>query len=456
MTSTPQTQIPQSWTPRLRWAFAVIITGFAIAAIVSIYEMWSTQRKVQFIVERALASIQLAAALSHDIDQERLLLLNHITDTATTSVSHVRGELDNADARIRSTSLAYEPTIVTEEERAVWLNLQAQIQTVRPKIRRVLDLSAIDGNVKAQAAMKAIEPEFDSLDRTDDALVRINRREADQEVDEIHKLQRVAVIVLAVLATVWTGFALSLANWVADLIRRRETQMRDVTKLLEERNRELDAFAGRVAHDLRGPLTAINLAAFAREKTEGELSNAAFRRAVKQMETIIHDLLMLSRVSAQTTGQSCEAASAAAAAEQDLRPEVEAAGGMLRIEVPAATVQCSHGLLRQALWNLGENAIKYRRPAIALEITIRGRIMAKDYEFSVSDNGTGMSHSETQHAFEAFYRGEQVSSAPGTGLGLSIVKRVVEVHGGSVSVDSTPGRGSTFKISLPLASAQRV
>jgi signal transduction histidine kinase len=88
---------------------------------------------------------------------------------------------------------------------------------------------------------------------------------------------------------------------------------------------------------------------------------------------------------------------------------------------------------------------------VCLEVEIRGRVVPHAYEFNISDNGSGMSATEVQHVFDAFYRGEQAQSTPGTGLGLSIVKRVVEASGGSISVHSVPGRGTTFKIILPLA-----
>jgi len=226
--------------------------------------------------------------------------------------------------------------------------------------------------------------------------------------------------------------------------------MRQAAQQLEEQNRELDAFAGRVAHDLRGPLTAINLAAIHQSVPHQERSSAIFRRAVKQMETIIQDLLMLSRVSTKTT-ETSQAAAVIASAEEDLRPKVDAAGGILQIEAAAATVMCSEGLLRQIVWNLGENAVKYRRDGVQLNVEILGRILPHTYELSVSDNGMGMSPSEAQHVFEAFFRAKQVRSTPGTGLGLSIVKRAVEASGGSVSIDSTLGQGTTFKIHLPLA-----
>jgi signal transduction histidine kinase len=169
------------------------------------------------------------------------------------------------------------------------------------------------------------------------------------------------------------------------------------------------------------------------------------------MEAIIQDLLTLSRISAQSNRGSCETTAAISSAEEDLRPKIEELDGVLHVEMAPATVQCSEGLLRQVLWNLGENAVKYRRTDVRLRVEIRGRIIPHAYEFTVCDNGSGMSPSEAQHVFEPFFRGEQVrQSTPGTGLGLSIVKRVVEASGGSVSVDSVAGRGTTFRVRLPL------
>jgi signal transduction histidine kinase len=267
----------------------------------------------------------------------------------------------------------------------------------------------------------------------------------------VRTLQLRARTFLIALMGAFTIFVLSVARWVTRLISQRETRMREATRQLEEQNRELDAFAGRVAHDLRGPLTAINLAAFDQDALRQERSSAVFRRGVQHMETIIRDLLMLSRVSAKTTGAKCQVAAVIASAEEDLRPKVEAAAGILRVEAADATVMCSEGLLRQIVWNLGENSVKYRREEVRLNVEIRGRILPHIYELSMSDNGMGMPPSEAQHAFEEFFRGKQVQSTPGTGLGLSIVKRAVEVSGGSVSIDSTVGRGTTFKIQLPLA-----
>jgi signal transduction histidine kinase len=451
MTSGPPVQIPKRWTPYLWWAFALIIVGLLVAGVSSIYVMRKTLTEIESIENRALRSIELAFRLSHYIDVRRRLFEAHVVATKATDVKEIEERLADVNARIAATSRDYEPTIADNVEREEWQKLQGEIADLEPHTERVIDLSRKNRDIEARAAMEAIDPQFDEINRTMRRLVRLNSTGAAEKVQLIRTLQRTAGIFLIVLMVAFTIFVLSIARWVTRLIGQREVRMREATRQLEEQNRELDAFAGRVAHDLRGPLTAINLAAFDQGGPNQERTSAIFRRGVKQMENIIQDLLMLSRVGAKTTGARCQAATVIASAEEDLRPKVEAAGGILHIEAAAATVMCSEGLLRQIVWNLGENAVKYRRDGVQLNVEIRGRILPDTYELSVSDNGMGMSPSEAQLVFEAFFRGQQVRSTPGTGLGLSIVKRAVEASGGSVSIDSTLGQGTTFKIHLPLA-----
>jgi signal transduction histidine kinase len=81
-------------------------------------------------------------------------------------------------------------------------------------------------------------------------------------------------------------------------------------------------------------------------------------------------------------------------------------------------------------------------------------MVSQGYEFTVSDNGIGMSATDARQACEPFFRGQHVNDIPGTGLGLSIVKRAVEATGGSVLVSSKPGEGTIVKIQLPLAVAK--
>ena len=116
---------------------------------------------------------------------------------------------------------------------------------------------------------------------------------------------------------------------------------------------------------------------------------------------------------------------------------------------------CGAGLLRQVLWNLAENGLKYRRRDVAAELEIEGHATEKSYDLRVSDNGIGMSLDEASHIFDPFYRAPRVREVPGTGLGLSIVKRIVHASGGTVAVSSKLGEGSTFIVNFPLSKVER-
>ena len=105
--------------------------------------------------------------------------------------------------------------------------------------------------------------------------------------------------------------------------------------------------------------------------------------------------------------------------------------------------------LKQALVNLVDNAIKYNRPGG--EVRIYARAEDAQVVVEIKDNGIGISRSDQQRIFERFYRVDKSRSRAqgGSGLGLAIVKKIAEEHGGTVSVESTSGVGSTFRITLP-------
>jgi signal transduction histidine kinase len=170
------------------------------------------------------------------------------------------------------------------------------------------------------------------------------------------------------------------------------------------------------------------------------------------MEAIIEDLLALSRIGESAArGGVGDPALVVAQVRDDFAARLGAEGVTLQAAVEPAKVQCAEGLLRQAVSNLADNAVKYRRPEVQAEIEIRGRVVGKEYELRVSDNGVGMSYDEARQAFDPFFRAQRVREQTGTGLGLSIVKRVIEASGGAVTVESQLGQGTTFVIRLALA-----
>src|SRR5262249_43329024 len=163
--------------------------------------------------------------------------------------------------------------------------------------------------------------------------------------------QKRSRVVLGSITVAGTILALFAAVSVTRTIRQRDEQIAEGTRALEARNRELDAFAGRVAHDLRGPLTTIRLAGarLASLAPEEENTNAILRRGITRMEALIEDLLALSRIEAQVAVANSQTNAIVKMLEEELAPQVKSMSGILRIQLEPATVRCNEGLLRQVL-----------------------------------------------------------------------------------------------------------
>jgi signal transduction histidine kinase len=433
-------------TRHLWWSFVVIVAAFAVGNIVSIYEMRYSQAQVRLITRVAATNIEIVTWLSRDFQQKQHLVEDHLFEKKKGHMDRIEAQLAGIDADIAGRLREYEAIENEVNERITLRRLKTEMTGLEPRIADVLSLSRRNQDAAARTQLTAMEPQFLSINHAVDTLLVLNQTRANQRAARVHTIQLSAVVFMAALTALGTVFALLTARWITRMVGAHQSA-------LEERNRELDAFAGRVAHDLRGPMTSINLAASTLALHGGEES-AILRRGVNRMESMIEDLLTLSRISTQTAGATCRAENVAELAREDLTPIVEAAGGTLVVEAASASVSCSEGLLRQVLWNLGENAVKYRSPEVQLQVRIDGRIVPNAYEIRVSDNGTGMSPSDARQACEPFFRGKETDSTPGVGLGLSIVKRVIEASGGKITVDSTPGQGTTFSLLLQRAAGQ--
>ena len=120
-------------------------------------------------------------------------------------------------------------------------------------------------------------------------------------------------------------------------------------------------------------------------------------------------------------------------------------------------VRGDHAALRRAVQNLVHNAIKYggEKGPVSVRVTAEAAHGQPEVWIAIEDRGLGIPPSEKERIFEPFFRGEEAQARQirGSGLGLSLVQRIVEAHGGRVTLESEPGRGSTFTIALPVSSA---
>jgi signal transduction histidine kinase len=226
-------------------------------------------------------------------------------------------------------------------------------------------------------------------------------------------------------------------------------------ELLGRRADELETFANRVAHDIVGPLGTISMGLeLIAERVDSPPLLKVVERAQRSLERstrVVHDLLAFARANAKPARDAdCDVRIAAASVAEDVVEEAHAARVLLRVEeLPACHVACSPGVLDSVLSNLVRNAIKFTAPCRKREVVVRGRQRGDCVEIEVVDTGPGIESDKLATIWLPFVRGSAVGRLPGMGLGLATVKRLIEAHGGSVSVSSELERGSTFSIRLP-------
>ena len=256
-----------------------------------------------------------------------------------------------------------------------------------------------------------------------------------------------------------------------------EDHVRRRTGELEERNEQLDQFARVASHDLRSPLrTIIGFSDHLRDIHADAFDPAAepgdrpprrdeardaldrINSAARRMSSLVDSLLTFASVGrSDITPVPVDLSDLTQQVLQDLGPEIASANAKVEIAPPLPTVLGDPSLLRQVMQNLIDNAVKYRGddpPEIHVSAENEADPAADGRSpmttVRVRDNGMGFDAADAQRAFEPFQRLYRGGDRRGSGIGLSICRRVVERHGGRITVDTTRGGGSTFAFTLPL------
>jgi heavy metal sensor kinase len=229
---------------------------------------------------------------------------------------------------------------------------------------------------------------------------------------------------------------------------------------LEAAFAEQKQFTADASHELRTPLAVIiseTQTTLARERNVSEYRETveACLETAQQMRRLTESLLQLARFDAgQETMQrnSFDLAETARSCISLVRPLAVARGIQIQCELAPVQVRGDSDRVSQVMTNLLTNAIQYNKPNGEVRVTSQvedGLACVK-----VADTGQGIPAADLPHVFERFYRGDKSRGhAEGhTGLGLAICKAVVEAHGGSITVSSSPGHGTTFIVRMPITS----
>jgi two-component system, OmpR family, phosphate regulon sensor histidine kinase PhoR len=235
--------------------------------------------------------------------------------------------------------------------------------------------------------------------------------------------------------------------------------LRDVTELrrLERVRRE---FVANVSHELRTPLASIRAVVETLEAGAADdpaVAGEFFRRIIGEVDHLVglvDELLDLARLEsgrAVLTAENCDPVEMLMRVVERMRPQVERAGLVIRVEAAPdlPRVSVDRRRVEQVLINLIHNAVKFTPEGG--EIIIAARVIGGMLRVSVRDTGVGITAEELPRIFERFYKTDAARRSAGTGLGLAIAKHIVQGHGGTIWAESTAGHGATITFTLPLA-----
>jgi signal transduction histidine kinase len=245
-------------------------------------------------------------------------------------------------------------------------------------------------------------------------------------------------------------------------LRRHNEALEEENRHVRELNRLKSEFVSLVSHELRTPLTAISgcldllLEAQGRQGEKPEALLSIVKRNTDRLVTLLDSLLDLSRIESGTVELHPTAVDMMLVIAEVvglLRPQIEAKHQQLTVNQAEALprVWGDAERIKQILINLLSNAHKYTPHGGHIEVTAQH--LAGWVQIDVRDTGVGLSADEQAQVFNKFFRAQQpvTQEVGGTGLGLAITRLLVELHGGRISVASTPGQGAIFHFTLPVA-----
>ena len=478
---------------------AIIITGLAA---------WS-RRGRRMVEDSAARLIERTAELeARQLEMESLATeleqLNVEAETATEDATEARNAAQASEERLRlldeasqvlASSLDYQATIATVARLAVpnfadWCAVDVledgelkrlALEHVDPaKLHRAREIAeqfppSRDGATGVTKVIRSGEPEF--LPNISDEMLASMAR-SKEHLEAVRELGINSVIIVPMTARGQTLGAITLVGSRPDRefgesalalardLGRRAAIAVDNARLYRAAlvaNEAKANFLATMSHELRTPLAAvIGYEELLAEGIAGSVNDAQrqqlerIKASAMRLLSLIDEILLFARVEAgreevriepvdpkRVIDDAIAFIAPSVADRKDLKIEAEPVD-------PGTELQTDPGKLRQMLFNLLENAVKFTHSG---RIAVRVRRHGELIDFEVQDTGIGVSRENQRLIFDPFWQVTQSTTraAGGSGLGLSVTRRLAELLGGTVGVESEPGKGSTFRITLPRA-----
>ena len=445
---------------RLVWlligSFALTIASFVAATLLSERRARGIQTAAESITTNALPSVACYTRTRTELRQLEMSL-ERLTggDVPERAFEPDPATIRRASDDLRknwSTCLALPK--YPEEER-VQQAISARAGELTTSIEGVLrSVSNGDRPAALHELYSETEPMIDRIDAKIVETISLNVHQSSILGDHIARLRTQAETMMAFLMALSTVLATTAALMMAWVLRR-------FTTLMEARVTEMERFAGRVAHDIRSPLSAIGIALdLAKRNPQQVLERGVIDRATRTLQRIVQlvdGLLVFARAGATSPkGSEADIADVLDGVVEEMRPLANDSGITLELERPMSSgrVACTPGVLISLVSNLVGNAIKHMGGSPVRQVTIRTCDLDASVRFEVRDTGPGIPPDVRPRIFDPYVRAA-ASTIPGLGLGLATVRRLVETHGGSVGIGPSRELGSCFWFELPKPEAQQ-
>jgi signal transduction histidine kinase len=430
-------------TRRMRTAlmatFAAVVAALAVVGVTLGISVQSPLRTLRTISDAHARAVRLTATIRSSMSQARREVLAEVlaprSDPAHFDASRVYAGLH---APVTELSRVCDTPFELERLAA----LRAALSRSAEQTAAVEELIARGDRERALDSVGAFLAVTSEANDAADAIIAFN---AEQVEEASGRVQRsITALVAGMLALTLAGAAGAYLVLRLALLRLESHQA-----LWRTRFTDVDAFAARVAHELRTPLQTLKLALASR--SPGALDRA--HRGVERVTRTIDALLEFCRAGAVPSAEaSANVRSAIDEVRDELAPVIEQQRATLDVDAdPEARVAMSIEHLRTVIRNVVGNALRYGAGPSGGRVTVRSSATDGWVHVEVGDEGPGIPASALEHVFEPFVRA--TGEPGGYGIGLATVRRIVEGHGGTIAIDSTPGRGTRVRITLPRRSA---